>query len=60
VNQSKISDIVLALPPETEQHRIVAKVDELMALCDQLKARLSASRQLHERLAGALVEQAVA
>ncbi|MOA41726.1 EcoKI restriction-modification system protein HsdS [compost metagenome] len=60
MNQAKMNGIPVVLPPETEQHRIVAKLDQLMALCDQLKARLSAARQLHERLAGALVEQAVA
>ncbi|MNJ81062.1 EcoKI restriction-modification system protein HsdS [compost metagenome] len=47
------------LPPLAEQHRIVAKVDQLMALCDQLKARLNQARQVHEHLASALVEQAV-
>lgn len=31
-----------------------------MALCDQLKARFSQARQMHEHLANALVEQAVA
>nr|WP_134617801.1 restriction endonuclease subunit S [Pseudomonas aeruginosa] len=60
MNQAKMNSIVLLLPPEAEQHRIVAKVDQLMALCDQLKARLNQARQLHEHLASALVEQAVA
>jgi type I restriction enzyme S subunit len=48
------------LAPEKEQHRIVAKVDQLMALCDQLKTRLTQARQLNEQLASTLVEQAVA
>lgn len=60
VSREQILNLPIALPPLAEQHRIVAKLDELFALCDQLKARLTAARQLHERLAGALVEQAVA
>lgn len=40
MNQAKMNSIPVALPPPEEQHRIVAKVNELMALCDQLeKAR---------------------
>ncbi len=55
-----MNDYPIALPPLAEQHRIVAKVDQLMALCDQLKTRLTQARQLNEQLATALVEKAVA
>lgn len=51
---------VYPLPPLPEQHRIVAKLDQLMALCDQLKTRLTQARQLNEQLASTLVEHAVA
>jgi len=48
------------LAPIAEQCRIVAKVDELMALCDQLKARLSDSQATQLNLAEALTEAALA
>lgn len=54
-----VEQLNIPVPPLAEQHRIVAKVDQLMALCDQLKARLNQARQVHEQLANALVEQAV-
>lgn len=57
---ARAKETLCPLPPLAEQHRIVAKVDELMALCDKLKARLADARQLNEQLADALVEQAVA
>jgi len=60
ISREKIVATVAGLPPLAEQHRIVAKVDQLMTLCDQLKARLNQARQVHEQLACALVEQAVA
>ncbi|WP_295515950.1 restriction endonuclease subunit S [uncultured Pseudomonas sp.] len=60
ISTNQVAGMLFALPPLEEQHRIVAKVDELMALCDQLKARLNQACQVHEQLATALVEQAVA
>ena len=54
-----MNDYPIALPPLAEQHRIVAKVDQFMALCDQLKTRLTLARQLNEQLASTLVKQAV-
>ena len=39
--------------PLAEQHRIVAKVDELMALCDQLEAAKTKREQSRDRLVAA-------
>ncbi|WP_299734856.1 restriction endonuclease subunit S [uncultured Endozoicomonas sp.] len=38
------------IPPLAEQHRIVAKVDELMALCDQIEQQTEASLSAHTTL----------
>jgi type I restriction enzyme S subunit len=54
-----LNDNLMALPPLAEQHRIVAKVDELMAICDTLKARLNDAQTTRVQLADVIVEQAV-
>jgi len=55
----RIASSCIAVPPLSEQHRIVAKVDELMTICDNLKARLQEAQTTQIQLADAIVEQAV-
>jgi type I restriction enzyme S subunit len=52
---SKFLQLVVALPPEKEQQRIVQKVDELMALCDQLEQQTESSIQAHATLVDTLL-----
>jgi type I restriction enzyme S subunit len=60
LNADKVRKLPIALPPLAEQHRIVAKVDELMALCDALKARFAEAQATQIHLADAIFEQTVA
>ncbi|MGS0600031.1 restriction endonuclease subunit S [Xanthomonas oryzae pv. oryzicola] len=59
ISTNQVAGMPFALPPIAEQHRIVAKVDQLMALCDQLRARLGEAHQVHGNLANALIGQAL-
>jgi type I restriction enzyme S subunit len=52
-----IRTMALPLPPVAEQHRIVAKVDELMALCDRLEASLTTADETRRRLLDALLAE---
>lgn len=62
INDRQFFSGLLPLPPTDEQHRIVAKVDELMALCDQLEQHtednLDAHQTLVETLLGSLTSSA--
>ncbi|MBI3531317.1 MAG: restriction endonuclease subunit S [Burkholderiales bacterium] len=55
-----LASFSVPLPPLAEQHRIVAKVDELMALCDQLEAQLTTTQTDSRRLLEAVLEAALA
>ncbi|MDR6262074.1 type I restriction enzyme S subunit [Klebsiella sp. SORGH_AS 826] len=50
ISDEKFYSGVVPLPPTEEQSRIVAKVDELMALCDKLDEQLQSRRTLQNAL----------
>jgi type I restriction enzyme S subunit len=58
-NTKSVANMPIPLPPLAEQHRIVAKVDELMALCDQLEQQLSQADQQRRRLLEAVLAEAL-
>ncbi|WP_263081286.1 restriction endonuclease subunit S [Endozoicomonas sp. Mp262] len=62
ISLEKLNPLLIAVPPLAEQHRIVAKVDELMTLCDQIEqqteANLSAHATLVENLLSTLTNSA--
>jgi len=55
MTKERMEKLVIPLPPQAEQHRIVAKVDELMALCDQLEQQSEAALAAHQILVEALL-----
>ncbi len=59
VSREQILNLLIPLPPLAEQRRIVAKVDELMTLCDRLKADLATARQHQATLADTLIDAAL-
>jgi type I restriction enzyme, S subunit len=60
ISLGALRKLVFAIPPVAEQHRIVAKVEELMILCDQLSESINNAQTIQTHLAEVIVEQAVA
>ena len=54
-----LRNFLVPLPPLAEQHRIVAKVDELMSLCDHLEARLTTAQNDRRSLLEAIIHEAL-
>jgi len=59
LNLDNIRSLSIPLPPLAEQRRIVAKVDDLMAICDKLEASLTSADATRRRLLEALLGEAL-
>lgn len=57
MNQAKMNSIPIALPPLAEQRRIVAKVDQLMAMVDRLETQLSDANTKSTALLDAVIHE---
>jgi type I restriction enzyme, S subunit len=55
INLGILEQVAIPLPPFAEKKRIVAKVDELMDLCDQLEAQITQTQTLNAALTDSLV-----
>ncbi|MDX2055009.1 MAG: restriction endonuclease subunit S [Polyangiaceae bacterium] len=60
VNQAQLSATRIAVPPLAEQKRIVARVEHLMKLCDDLEAKLRRAEDRASKLVEAVVQELVA
>jgi type I restriction enzyme S subunit len=59
ISSKQVEAAEIYVPPITEQHRLVSKVDELMALCDTLEASLTAATAARTRLLEATLREAL-
>jgi type I restriction enzyme, S subunit len=57
LSRSEAYQLSISIPSLSEQHRIVAKVDELMDLCDRLEAAQKNRENLRDRLVAASLHQ---
>ena len=60
INQAELNKILITVPPLEEQKRIVAKVDQLMDLCDELEAGLVQAQTDGGKLMEAVVHHVLA
>ncbi len=57
INKSTVQQLAFPLPPLAEQKRIVAKVTELLSLCDALEAQLTQAHTASTQLLSATLSQ---
>ena len=60
LSMRSLKEFVLPIPPLEEQKRIVAKVNQLMALCDELETKLHQAEVDSEKLMNAAVQHVLA
>ena len=55
INHKDIDPLPFPIPPLAEQHRIVARIDQLMALCDKLDSQIDAATNKQDVLLNAVM-----
>jgi type I restriction enzyme S subunit len=59
ITRDQFNNLLMPLPPDAEQHRIVAKLEELMQNCDELEASIYASKGQNEQLLQQVLREAL-
>jgi type I restriction enzyme, S subunit len=57
ISRRQIEELPIPFPPLAEQHRIVAKVDQLMSLCDRLEAAHAERENRRDHLTTACLQR---
>lgn len=58
LSQANLNRILIAFPPLAEQQAIVAKVEKLLVLCDQLEAQINQNQSHADQLMQAVLKEA--
>lgn len=58
LSQGNLNKILIALPPLEEQHRIVAKVESMMAMCNELEQQIAQSKEHAGQLMQSVLQEA--
>ena len=59
LKKEDVIELLIPLPPLSEQHRIVQKLDELMQTCDALEASIKESAAQNEKLLQQVLREAL-
>ena len=59
VNGTALKNMLVPVPPLAEQHRIVAKIDELVVFCDRLEASLVTGDNIRRRFLDTMLHEAL-
>jgi type I restriction enzyme S subunit len=60
ISYDDLANLEIAIPPLDEQERLVAKVESLMDMCDELERSLHIRNELTKKIASAMTAEVAA